>query len=47
MNIATRYPDELEKMLKEYDKDRTKKLLIKSKETLEWIRTQLQMLSDS
>jgi len=47
MNIATRYPDELEKMLKEYDKDRTKKLLIKSKETLEWIKTQLQMPSDS
>jgi HEPN domain-containing protein len=47
MNIATRYPDELEKMLKEYNKDKTKKLLIKSKETLEWIKTQLQMPSDS
>lgn len=47
MNIATRYPDELEKMLKEYNKDKTKKLLIKGKETLEWIKAQLQMPSDS
>ncbi|MEK7398928.1 MAG: HEPN domain-containing protein, partial [Candidatus Poribacteria bacterium] len=41
VNIVTRYPDDLEKVLKKYDKNKAEILLKKSKEILKWIKTQL------
>jgi HEPN domain-containing protein len=40
-SIATRYPDNLEKIQAAYTKDVTKEIIKKSRDVLEWIRTQL------
>jgi len=41
VSVPTRYPEELEKLLKEYSKDRTRTIFDKSKEVLEWLRKEL------
>lgn len=41
VSVPTRYPEELEKLIKEYSKDRTKDILDKSKKALRWLKQQL------
>ena len=41
-SVATRYPDDLAKMQAAYTESVTKELIMKSKEVLEWVKTQLQ-----
>jgi HEPN domain-containing protein len=41
-SVATRYPDDLAKMQAAYNEAVTKELIMKSKEVLEWVKTQLQ-----
>ena len=38
LSVPTRYPDELEKMLKEYDKIRTEEILLRTGELLGWLK---------
>jgi HEPN domain-containing protein len=38
VSVLTRYPENLELMLTEYDKNKTKELLEKSKELLKWLK---------
>lgn len=40
-SIATRYPDDLEKIQAAYTEEVTKEILNKSREILKWIKTQL------
>lgn len=40
VSVPTRYPDDLERMLENYDRERTEEILRGSKEVLKWIRTQ-------
>ena len=42
VSVPTRYPEELEKLIKEYDKNRTKNILDKSREVLGWLKRQLE-----
>ncbi|MDI7258384.1 MAG: hypothetical protein QME90_00510 [Thermodesulfobacteriota bacterium] len=39
LSVPTRYPDDLEKMFKNYSKERTKELLEKCGEVLTWLKT--------
>ncbi len=39
-SIMTRYPEDIEKISKQYTKDITKEIMEKSKETKEWIKNQ-------
>jgi len=41
VSIPTRYPEDLQKMQKDYDEEHTREVVEKSKETLQWLRTQL------
>lgn len=41
VSIPTRYPDELQKMKKDYNKTKTIMLLEKSKGVLKWLKTRL------
>jgi HEPN domain-containing protein len=41
-SVATRYPDDLAKMQAAYTESVTKELIMKSKEVLKWVKTQLQ-----
>ena len=41
-SVATRYPDDLAKMQAAYTENVTKELIMKSREVLEWAKTQLQ-----
>jgi len=41
LSVPTRYPDELENLLKQYKKDRTEKILIQTKELLLWLKEKL------
>jgi HEPN domain-containing protein len=41
ISIPTRYPDDLKRMRKEYNKKRTADILNKSKELLKWLKAQL------
>jgi HEPN domain-containing protein len=41
ISIPTRYPEDLEKMQKDYNKDKTEKVIQKSKEILAWLKQQL------
>jgi len=41
LSVPTRYPDELEKLLKQYKKDRTKQVLNQTKELLLWLKRNL------
>jgi HEPN domain-containing protein len=39
-SVATRYPDDLEKIQAAYTEEVTKDMIAKSKEVLKWIKTQ-------
>ncbi|NHZ71865.1 MAG: HEPN domain-containing protein [Aquificales bacterium] len=41
VSIATRYPDDLEKLQVAYTAQVTKEMITKSKEALQWVKTQL------
>ncbi len=41
LSVPTRYPDELESLLKQYNKDRTRKILSQTKELLLWLKEKL------
>lgn len=41
VSIHARYPDDLQKLLKEYNKKKTKEILEKSQEVLKWLRAKL------
>ncbi len=41
LSVPTRYPDELESLLKQYKKDRTEKILVQTKELLLWLKEKL------
>jgi len=38
VSVMTRYPDNLQKMLEEYNKEKTNEILGKSKELLRWLK---------
>jgi HEPN domain-containing protein len=40
VSIPTRYPDDLQRMQKEYNKEKTKMIVKKSREVLQWLKTQ-------
>jgi HEPN domain-containing protein len=40
-NIVTRYPEDLDNLRKEYDKEATRRIIDKSREALAWIKTML------
>lgn len=44
LSIPTRYPDELEKLLKAYREEETRKLLNQTKELLLWLKEKLEGL---
>jgi HEPN domain-containing protein len=37
--VPTRYPDDLQRMLKDYNKEKTREIVDKSKEVLKWLKT--------
>lgn len=41
VNIATRYPEDIDKLQRDFTQPVVKDILSKSKEALEWIKTQL------
>jgi len=41
VSIPTRYPDEIDRMRKNYNKNKAKALLEKSKEALKWLKAKL------
>ncbi len=41
VSISTRYPDNLQRMLEEFNKSKTGDVLEKSKEVLKWLKTEL------
>ena len=41
VSVPVRYPEELGKVLEEYDKTRTENILIKAKEVFEWLKARL------
>jgi HEPN domain-containing protein len=41
LSVPTRYPDEIEKLLKQCKKERTEKLLNPTKELLQWLKERL------
>jgi len=42
VSIPTRYPDNLQRMLKEYNKERVEDILKKTLEALKWLKIELQ-----
>ncbi len=42
VSIPTRYPDELEKLVQQYSKERTKKILKQTEELLKCLKEKLQ-----
>lgn len=38
VSVPTRYPDDLQKILKNYDKNKTEDILSKSKEVIKWLK---------
>jgi len=44
VSVPTRYPEELEKLIKEYSANRTKNILDKSRKTLRWLKQELEKL---
>jgi HEPN domain-containing protein len=40
VSIPTHYPDDLQRMQKEYNKEKTKMIVKKSREVLQWLKTQ-------
>ena len=41
VSVPARYPDNLQKMLKEFNKLKTKEILEQSKEVLKWLKVKL------
>ena len=41
LSVPTRYPDDLQKLLKDHNKQKTGKVLEQGKETLKWLKTKL------
>lgn len=41
LSVPTRYPDELENLLKQYKKEATEKILNRTKELLSWLKEKL------
>jgi len=41
LSVPTRYPDDLRRLARDFDRTRTKPVLARTKETLKWIRRQL------
>ena len=39
VSVPTRYPDDLQRILKDYDKKKTKEVLDQSKQVLQWLST--------
>ena len=39
-NVATRYPEDLSKLMQDYDRRVTEEILTHGRETMEWIKTQ-------
>lgn len=37
-SVATRYPDDIQRSLKEYTKDKTKEIIENSKQALQWLK---------
>lgn len=42
ISVPVRYPEELESLLKDYSEEKTKTIFVKTKETLEWLRKELE-----
>jgi len=42
VSIPTRYPDDLKRMFKEYNKSRTKEILEKSEEVIKWLKREFE-----
>ena len=38
LSIPTRYPDDLQRMMKDYDKEKTNEIVEKGKEALQWLK---------
>ena len=41
VSIPTRYPDDIERILKDYDKKKTKEIIKESREVLKWLKARL------
>jgi len=41
LSVPTRYPDDLKKLLKDYNKNKTRLVIDKGKEVLKWLKTRL------
>lgn len=41
VSVPTRYPDDLQRMLKDYNEERTRKIIDSGKEVLQWLKKQL------
>lgn len=41
VSVPTRYPDDIQRMLKDYNEERTKKVIESGKEALQWLKKQL------
>ncbi len=41
LSVPTRYPDDLQKLLKDYNKQKTGKVLERGRETLKWLKARL------
>ncbi len=41
VSVPTRYPDDLQRMLKDYNEERTKKIIDSGIEVLQWLKKQL------
>jgi len=41
LSVPTRYPDDLQKLLKDHNKQKTGKVLDQGKETLRWLKARL------
>ena len=45
VSVPTRYPEELEKLIKQYNENRTKSILDKSRKALGWLKQELERLA--
>ena len=41
VSVPTRYPDDIQRMLKDYNEERTKKVIESGKKVLQWLKKQL------
>lgn len=41
VSVPTRYPDDLQRMLKDYSEERTRQIIEKGKEVLKWLKREL------